>query len=43
LADLNQERNKDEKAKERMLNLEKMVLIMFNKDTMIEPKETAWF
>lgn len=26
-----------------MLNLEKMVLIMFNKDTMIEPKETAWF
>ena len=26
-----------------MLKLEKMVLVMFSKDTMIIPKESAWF
>ena len=44
LADLNNEKvNKNQVLKDRMLGLEKMVLVMFTKDTMILPKETAWF
>ena len=37
----NEQRNED--VKERMLQLEKMVLIKYHNDTMIYPKETAWF
>jgi len=44
LADLNNEKEyKSETYKERMLELENMVLIKFSDDTMIIPKETAWF
>jgi palmitoyl-protein thioesterase len=45
LADLNNERyhSKWEQYKYRILDLEKVVLIKFTKDTMIIPRETAWF
>jgi palmitoyl-protein thioesterase len=44
LADLNNERSeKNQTYKERFSNLEKVVLIKFSEDTMIIPKETAWF
>jgi palmitoyl-protein thioesterase len=44
LADLNNEKEeKNPDYKERILGLEKLVLIKFSKDTMILPKETAWF
>jgi palmitoyl-protein thioesterase len=44
LAELNNEKtNKNNEYKERMLNLERMVLIKFSGDSMIIPKETAWF
>ena len=34
---------KDSISRDRMANLEKLVLIKFTEDTMIVPKETAWF
>jgi palmitoyl-protein thioesterase len=44
LADLNNEKtDKNNSYKERFSNLEKVLLIKFSKDTMIIPKETAWF
>jgi palmitoyl-protein thioesterase len=43
LPDLNNERNFNIVKKERFLKLEKLMLIMFDQDTMIDPKETAWF
>lgn len=44
LVDINNEgKNFDEKAKERFIQLEKLVLIGFRKDQMISPKESAEF
>ena len=43
LAPLNNESQKSSNKKTRFLLLEKIQLIMFSKDTMIIPKETAWF
>ena len=43
LAALNNERDFDQKSKDRFMNIEKLILIKFNQDTMIIPKETAWF
>lgn len=44
LSDLNNEKEiKNQSYKDRILNLEKVVLIKFSSDTMIIPKETAWF
>jgi len=44
LSDLNNEKpEKNESYKERFSALEKTVLIKFSEDTMIIPKETAWF
>jgi len=44
LAELNNEKlEKNEEYKQRFTLLEKVVLIKFSKDTMILPKETAWF
>jgi palmitoyl-protein thioesterase len=44
LADLNNEKSeKNQTYKEKFSNLEKVVLIKFSEDTMIIPKETAWF
>ena len=44
LADLNNEKEeKNNEYKKRIKNLEKVVLIKFSRDTMILPKETAWF
>jgi palmitoyl-protein thioesterase len=42
---LNNERQhlKSKQYKERILNLEQMMLIKFKKDTKIIPKESAWF
>ena len=41
--DLINNKERDTVIKERMLQLEKMVLIKYHNDTMIYPKETAWF
>jgi palmitoyl-protein thioesterase len=44
LADLNNEKaEKNETYKQRFLELEKLLLIKFSEDTMINPKETAHF
>lgn len=45
LALLNNEKkhDKSELYKERMLKVENLVLIMFEEDSMIAPKESAWF
>ena len=44
LADLNNEKTeKNASYKERFSGLEKVLLIKFSEDTMIIPKETAWF
>lgn len=44
LADLNNEKvQKNNSYKQRFQNLEKVILIKFDSDTMIIPKETAWF
>lgn len=44
LADLNNERKeKNSQYKERMLKLEKMMLVMSAKDTIVFPKSSAWF
>ncbi len=44
LADLNNERSaKNQTYRDQILKLEKVVLTMFEQDTMIFPKETAWF
>lgn len=43
LPDLNNEREFDKNAKARFEELERVILIKFEKDSMIYPKETAWF
>jgi len=44
LADLNNERkDKNPKYKEKILELEKMMLVMSLKDTVVFPKSSAWF
>ncbi len=43
LAPLNNESSKDDSRRERLISIKKMHLVMFTKDTMIIPKETAWF
>ena len=44
LSDLNNEKdNKTSRHKDRFMALQKVVLIKFSEDTMIIPRETAWF
>jgi palmitoyl-protein thioesterase len=44
LADLNNEKvEKNQNYKDRILQLEKVLLVKFNLDTMVIPKESAWF
>lgn len=44
LPDLNGEDGKSKKEyKTRLLSLESIVMVAFENDTMITPKETAWF
>lgn len=43
LADLNNESGIDEDSRQRFINLNRLVLIKFNHDTMIIPKETSQF
>ena len=44
LSELNNEKSeKDTSRKERFMNLENLVLIKFSSDSMIIPRETAWF
>ena len=43
LPDLNNERNFDETAKENIQKLKGFLAVMFSKDEVIFPKESAWF
>lgn len=43
LADMNNENTLDAKKKTKFSGLNAVMLIMFEQDTMIYPKETAWF
>lgn len=43
LADINQERNYNETYKTNLLKIKNLVLVMFENDTMVEPRETSWF
>ncbi|OJJ95400.1 hypothetical protein ASPACDRAFT_7958, partial [Aspergillus aculeatus ATCC 16872] len=44
LADVNNEREvKNETYKENLSTLEKFVMLMFEEDTVVHPKESAWF
>ncbi|XP_063220790.1 palmitoyl-protein thioesterase 1 [Bacillus rossius redtenbacheri] len=43
LADINNERSNNTTYKENLLLVENFVMIKFNNDTVVEPKETEWF
>ncbi|KAL3985647.1 Palmitoyl-protein thioesterase 1 [Acanthocheilonema viteae] len=43
LADINNERNVNERYKENLLKLQNLVLVKFLNDTMVVPKESEWF
>jgi palmitoyl-protein thioesterase len=43
LPELNDEISKNPRYKERLNSLTKLILVMFEEDDMIVPKETAWF
>jgi len=43
LADINNEQGKVSNYNENMAQLENMVLVMFNQDTMVIPKQSEWF
>lgn len=43
LADINQERIKNSTYKENLMKLKNFVMVMFLKDTMVDPKESEWF
>lgn len=43
LADINNERALNETYKENLQKLEKLVLIKFTEDTMVQPRESEWF
>ncbi|KAJ7387022.1 Palmitoyl-protein thioesterase 1 [Desmophyllum pertusum] len=43
LADINQERVKNPQYKENLMKLKNFVMVMFGKDTMVDPKESEWF
>lgn len=43
LADINNERVFNKNYRENMLKLNNFVLVMFSNDTMVIPKESAWF
>lgn len=43
LADINNERTINTKYRDNLLRLKNFVMVMFNNDTMVVPKESAWF
>ncbi|CAH3109297.1 unnamed protein product [Pocillopora meandrina] len=43
LADINQEKEKIPQYKENLMKLKNFVMVMFGKDTMVDPKESEWF
>ncbi|KAL3171592.1 hypothetical protein MRX96_013787 [Rhipicephalus microplus] len=43
LADVNNERVKNESYKDNLLKLKNLVLVMFENDTVVDPKATSWF
>lgn len=43
LADINNERVKNSTYKENLQKLKNLVLVMFENDTVVDPKETSWF
>lgn len=43
LADINNEVTKNETYKENLLKLKSFVLVLFEDDTVVDPRETSWF
>ncbi|KAK2709006.1 palmitoyl-protein thioesterase 1-like [Artemia franciscana] len=43
LADINNEVFINQEYKQNLVNLEKLVLVKFNNDTTVQPKESSWF
>ena len=43
LADINNERAKNKTYIKNLLKLKNFIMIKFNNDTIVEPKETEWF
>ncbi len=43
MTDINNEVRVDEKYKRNLAKLEKIVLVMFSEDTVVNPPESAWF
>lgn len=43
LADINNERAIRSEYRDNLKKLKNLVLVMFDSDTMVEPKETEWF
>lgn len=43
LAEINNEKVKNPQYKTNLLKLKNLVLVKFNKDTMVEPKDSEWF
>jgi len=43
LADINNERTNNSKYRGNLLKLKNFVMVMFSNDTMVIPKESAWF
>merc|ERR1712002_807896 len=43
LADINQEKTVNQTYKTNLLKLKNFVMVMFSKDTMVDPKESEWF
>lgn len=43
LPDINQENKINQDYKNRLSNLSNFVMVMFSKDTMVQPKESEWF
>lgn len=43
LADINNEKVKNAAYKKNLLKLDNLVLVKFEEDTMVQPRETSWF
>lgn len=43
MADINNERKMNYDYRKNLMNLKNLVLIMFEDDTMVIPKESSWF
>lgn len=43
LADINNERTLNDTYRTNLLKLNRLILVLFNNDTVVQPKETEWF